>query len=220
MIGRRAGVAVLISGRGSNLEALIDAVRDGRLRADLRGVLSNRPDAPGLARAAHAGVPTRVVPHRDYARREDFDAALAQALDALTPDLVVLAGFMRVLTPGFVQRWRGRLVNIHPSLLPALPGLHTHRRALEAGLREHGASVHFVTAELDGGPVIARARVPVLAGDDPDTLAARVLAREHVLLPQVVQWIVDGRVTLDDADRVRFDGAVLDAPLECDGEGA
>ena len=215
MSGRRAAVAVLVSGRGSNLEALIDAVRDGRLSAHLCGVVSNEPHAPGLERAARAGVPTRVVPHRDFARRADFDAALADTLDALRPDLVVLAGFMRVLTPGFVARWRGRLINIHPSLLPALPGLHTHRRAIEAGLREHGASVHFVTAELDGGPVIARARVPVLAGDDPDTLAARVLVREHVLLPRVVQWIVDGRVTLDDADRVRFDGEVLAAPLEC-----
>jgi phosphoribosylglycinamide formyltransferase-1 len=211
-----ARVAVLISGRGSNLQSLIDAWREGRLQAALVGVVSNEPGAPGLERAERAGLATRIVPHRDFATREAFDAALVEAVDAFEPNLVVLAGFMRILTADFVRRFQGRLINIHPSLLPAFPGLHTHRRALEAGAREHGASVHFVTPELDGGPVIAQAHVPVRADDNPDSLAARVLEREHVLLPRVVRWLAEGRLALTDDGRVLFDGAALDAPLPCD----
>lgn len=208
------GVAVLISGRGSNLQSLIDGVAAGRLAVRLLGVLSNEPGAAGLARAAGAGITTRVVHHRDFPARDDFDAALAAAVDALSPDLVVLAGFMRVLGEGFVSRFQGRLINIHPSLLPAFPGLNTHRRALDAGVSEHGATVHFVTRKLDGGPAIARSSVAVAIGDDPDTLAARVLEREHRLLPQVVQWFAEGRLTLDASGAVLFDGTRLGAPLE------
>ncbi len=206
-------VVVLISGRGTNLQALMDAAAAGRIRARIRAVISNVASAPGLARAAAAGVATQVVDHRAYGSREDFDRALAERVDAWRPGLVVLAGFMRVLTAGFVDRYRGRLVNIHPSLLPAFPGLDTHRRALAAGVREHGVTVHFVTPELDGGPPIACARVPVVAGDDPERLAARVLEREHRLLPEVVGWFAAGRLALDATGAVRLDGRVLASPV-------
>ena len=207
-------VVVLISGTGSNLKALIDAAAaDAGYR--IAGVISNRPGAAGLAHAEAAGIPTRVIDHGDFPDRAAFDAALAPAIEAFAPGLVVLAGFMRILTPAFVARFAGRMVNIHPSLLPAYQGLHTHRRALADRIREHGASVHFVTGELDGGPVIAQARVPVLADDDEATLAARVLEREHVLLPQVVAWFAAGRLRLD-GDRVCFDGRPIDQPLQCD----
>jgi len=214
MSAPRLAVVVLISGRGSNLQALIDAAAGGRLQADLRAVVSNEAHAAGLARAAAAGIDTRVVDHRAFNSRDAFDAALARCIDAFAPDLVVLAGFMRVLTPGFVQRYRARLINIHPSLLPDFPGLDTHRRALQAGVAEHGASVHFVTPQLDGGPVIARARVPVQRGDEPDTLAARVLAQEHRLLPEVVQWFARGRVALGARGEVLLDGQPLAAPVD------
>lgn len=214
MSAPRLAVVVLISGRGSNLQALIDAAAGGRLQADLRAVVSNEANAAGLARAAAAGIDTRVVDHRAFDGRDAFDAALARCIDTFAPDLVVLAGFMRVLTAGFVQRYRGRLINIHPSLLPDFPGLDTHRRALQAGVAEHGASVHFVTPQLDGGPVIARARVPVRREDEPDALAARVLAQEHRLLPEVVQWFARGRVTLDAHDEVLLDGQPLAAPVD------
>ncbi|MCP5157142.1 MAG: phosphoribosylglycinamide formyltransferase [Ectothiorhodospiraceae bacterium] len=194
---RATRLAVVVSGRGSNLQAILDAVASGALRAEVCVVASNQPDAPALDRARRAGVPTVVVDHREVRPRAAFDAALADALEAHRPDYVVLAGFMRVLGAPFVERFAGRLVNIHPSLLPAFPGLDTHRRALEAGVAEHGATVHFVTAELDGGPSIARARVPVHPDDDPDRLAARVLAREHVLLPTVLAWLVAGKVRLE-----------------------
>lgn len=207
-------VVVLISGRGSNLQTLIDAATGGRLQADLRAAISNEANAAGLARAAAAGIDTRVVDHRAFHGRDAFDAALARCIDTFAPDLVVLAGFMRVLTPGFVQRYRGRLINIHPSLLPDFPGLDTHRRALQAGVAEHGASVHFVTAQLDGGPVIARARVPVRREDDPDALAARVLAQEHRLLPEVVQWFARRRVALGAQGEVLLDGQPLAAPVD------
>jgi len=207
-------VVVLVSGRGSNLQALIDACAEERLRAEIRAVISNVPGAAALERARRAGIETQVIDHRGFERREAFDRALAARVEAFAPRLVVLAGFLRVLGAPFVQRFHGRLVNIHPSLLPAFPGLDTHRRALAAGAREHGATVHFVTAELDGGPIIARARVPVLAGDDPQSLAARVLAREHVLLPRVVALFAEGRVHLGDDGRVWRDGAPAPAPLE------
>ena len=201
----RLRIVVLISGRGTNLQAVVDAVAEGSLPVDLRAVVSNEPDAPGLGRAREAGCETVVVPHRDYPTRERFDAALAAALDAFDPGLVVLAGFMRILTPGFVHRYAGRLINVHPSLLPEFPGLDTHARAIAAGAKTHGATVHFVTGALDGGPIIAQARVPVLAGDCPDVLAARVLAQEHVILPRVIGWFAQRRIEVGDGG-VLLDG--------------
>ncbi len=204
-------VVVLISGGGTNLQALIDAA-DARYR--IRGVISNRPGVRGLERATIAGIPTRVLDHTAYTDRARFDADLADAIESLSPGLVVLAGFMRILGDAFVERFAGRMLNIHPSLLPAFQGLHTHRRALAAGVQEHGASVHFVTSELDGGPVVAQARVAVEPGDTEAVLAARVLSREHELLPQVVAWFAEGRLQLRDG-RISFDGEPLDAPLQC-----
>jgi phosphoribosylglycinamide formyltransferase-1 len=196
-------IAILISGRGSNMEALLKA----GLPAQVCAVISNDPAAQGLETAARHGVATAVVDHRGHAQRADFDAALAQAIDASQADLVVLAGFMRVLTTNFVNRYRGRMINIHPSLLPAFPGLHTHRQALAAGVRIHGCTVHFVTPQLDHGPIIIQAAVPVLPGDDEDTLAARVLAEEHRIYPQAVRWLCEDRVTLAADGRVRIAGA-------------
>jgi phosphoribosylglycinamide formyltransferase-1 len=180
-------IVILISGRGSNMEAIVAAAIPG---ARIAGVISNRPDAAGLGFAADRGIPTRVVDHKAYPDREAFDAALADAIDALAPDLVVLAGFMRILTPGFVERYAGRLVNIHPSLLPAFPGLDTHRRAIEAGCRVAGATVHRVTADLDHGPILGQAAVPVLPDDTPEVLAARVLAQEHRLYPRAIAQLL------------------------------
>jgi phosphoribosylglycinamide formyltransferase-1 len=209
----RLPVVVLISGSGTNLQALIDAAAEG---APFRicGVISNRTGVQGLQRAAAAGIPTRVVDHTQYPDRDRFDAALAAAVEAFAPGLIVLAGFMRILTTAFVHRFAGRIVNIHPSLLPAFQGLHTHRRALQAGVGEHGASVHFVTDELDGGPVIAQARVPVQPDDDERSLGARVLAREHQLLPSVVTWFAEGRLQLRD-HQVWYQGAALRRPIQC-----
>jgi phosphoribosylglycinamide formyltransferase-1 len=192
-------IVILISGRGSNMEAIVRAQIPG---ARIAAVISNRPDAGGLAFAASHGIPTRVVDHKAYPNREAFDAALADTIDALAPDLVVLAGFMRVLTDGFVNRYSGRLLNIHPSLLPSFPGLHTHQRALEAGVRVHGTTVHFVTPTLDCGPIVIQAVVPVLPGDDEDSLAARVLLQEHRIYPQAVSWFVADRLSIDAAGRV------------------
>jgi phosphoribosylglycinamide formyltransferase-1 len=179
------------------MEALIRARDEGRLSVEIAAVISNRADAGGLVTAASRGIATVAVSHRDYPDRTAFDAALAQAIDAHAPDLVVLAGFMRILTPGFVERYAGRLINIHPSLLPAFPGLHTHERALEAGCKVHGATVHFVTAELDHGPIIVQAVVPVLPDDTADTLAARVLAQEHVIYPLAVGWFARGLLSVE-----------------------
>jgi len=206
-------VVVLISGSGSNLQALIDAAA-GVEPFRIVGVISNRPAVLGLQRAQAAAIPTRVVDHTAFPDRDSFDAALADAIEAFGPRLVILAGFMRILTPAFVARFSGRMLNIHPSLLPAFQGLHTHRRALQAGVEEHGASVHFVTSELDGGPVIAQARVPVHHSDNETQLAARVLEREHQLLPRVVGWFARGQLALRD-DRVWFDGRPLQAPIQC-----
>ncbi|WP_300332104.1 phosphoribosylglycinamide formyltransferase [Accumulibacter sp.] len=189
-------LVILISGRGSNMAALLDAAGRGDLPVRIAGVVANRPDAAGLATAAAAGVPTCVVDHRAFAGRAEFDAALAEAIDACAPDLVVLAGFMRILGEAFVQRYAGRLLNIHPSLLPAFPGLHTHRRALAEGVRIHGCSVHFVTADLDHGPIVVQAAVPVLDSDDEETLAARVIAQEHRIYPLAVRWFAEGRLQL------------------------
>lgn len=167
--------------------------------ARVAAVVSNRPDAAGLAFAKARGIATVVVDHREHATRESFDAALAEAIDAFAPDLLALAGFMRILTPGFIDRYSGRIVNVHPSLLPAFTGLHTHRRAIEAGCKLAGATVHFVTADLDHGPIIAQAIVPILPGDTEQTLSARVLAREHVLYPRAVRWWVEGLLRVDGA---------------------
>lgn len=177
-----------------------------KLPAQICAVISNDPAAKGLVTAADHGITTAVVDHRQFKQRADFDAALAQAIDAHRPDIVVLAGFMRVLTEDFVNRYRGRLINIHPSLLPSFTGLHTHRQALDAGVRVHGCTVHFVTPQLDHGPIIIQAAVPVLPVDDEDTLAARVLAEEHRIYPQAVRWLCEDRVTLDTDGRVRIAG--------------
>lgn len=204
-------VVILISGRGSNMRSIVDA----GLPADIRAVISNRPDAAGLAYARDRCITTEVVDHTAYPDRAAFDAALAACIDRHAPELVVLAGFMRILTPGFVEHYRGRMINIHPSLLPAFTGLHTHRRAIEAGCRVAGATVHFVTGELDGGPIIAQAAVPVLAGDTETTLAARVLVQEHLLYPQVVRWFVDGRLALRDGRAVLRGDAAPDSAALC-----
>lgn len=196
-------VVILISGRGSNMRSIVEA----GLGANVRAVISNRPDAGGLAYAREHGIATAVVDHTQHPDRAAFDHALAQEIDRHAPDLVVLAGFMRILTPGFVEHYAGRMINIHPSLLPAFTGLHTHRRAIEAGCRIAGVTVHFVTGELDGGPIIAQTAVPVLAGDDETTLAARVLAQEHRLYPRVVRWFLEERLTLQHGRAVLRDEA-------------
>lgn len=211
----RKRIAVLISGRGSNLKALIDACADGRVNARIVVVISNRPSAPGLAHARQAGIPQVVIDHRRYADREAFDRALGDSLDSHQPDLVVLAGFMRVLTPGFVRRFENRMVNIHPSLLPDFRGLDTHARALAAGVANHGVSVHFVTTELDSGPVIMQVRVPVRPGDTPETLAARVQEAEHRLYPAAVEMICSGRVHAA-SDNIWCNGERLERPLLLD----
>jgi len=185
-------IVVLISGRGSNMEAIVRACAAEAWPARVAAVISNRAGAAGLAFAAANGIATAVVEHTAFASREAFDAALAEAVGAFSPDVVALAGFMRILTPGFVQRHAGRLVNIHPSLLPMFPGLHTHRRAIEAGCKVAGASVHFVTADLDHGPIIGQAVVPVRPDDTEASLAARVLVQEHRLYPLAIRWLVEG----------------------------
>lgn len=190
-------IVILISGRGSNMEALIAARDAGELPVNIAAVISNRPDAAGLDTAARAGIVTHYIDHKAFAGREAFDAALAECIDTFSPDLVVLAGFMRILSEGFVRHYAGRLMNIHPSLLPSFPGLHTHQRALEEGVRIHGCTVHFVTPALDHGPVIVQAAVPVLDGDVEATLAARVLAQEHRVYPLAVRWFAEGRLRLD-----------------------
>jgi phosphoribosylglycinamide formyltransferase 1 len=205
-------IVVLISGNGSNLQAIIDAVNRRELPAKIRAVISNRPQAFGLERARRAGIPAVVVDHCRFADREAFDAALQTVIDGYQPALVVLAGFMRILTPIFVRHYHGRMLNVHPSLLPAFRGLDTHRRALAAGVTEHGLSIHFVTDELDGGPVIIRKKVPILPGDNADTLAARVQDAEHRLYPRVIGWFAAGRLQLHD-HRIVFDGTPLAAPL-------
>jgi phosphoribosylglycinamide formyltransferase-1 len=184
-------LVILISGRGSNMQAMVEA------GLPVAAVISNRADAAGLKYAAARGIATAVVEHRNYATREAFDAALAQAIDSFHPDLVALAGFMRILTDAFVLRYQGRLLNIHPSLLPAFPGLDTHARALAAGVKQHGATVHFVTAELDHGPIVIQAAVPVLPDDDEAQLAARVLAAEHRIYPQAARWFLEGQLVIE-----------------------
>jgi phosphoribosylglycinamide formyltransferase-1 len=190
-------IVVLLSGRGSNMEAIVRACTAERWPAQVVAVVSNRPQAPGLAFAQAHDIATAVVDHRAWADRAAFDDELARTIDAFAPDLVVLAGFMRILGAAFVRRYAGRLLNIHPSLLPAFPGLHTHRRALEAGCKVAGATVHFVTDALDHGPIVIQAAVPVLPGDDEAMLAARVLEREHVIYPRAVRWCVEGALRVE-----------------------
>ncbi len=206
-------VVVLISGSGSNLQALIDSVAHDGNPARIAAVVCNRADAYGLERARLAGIATELLDHKQFEGREAFDAALIQTIDAYQPDLVVLAGFMRILSSGFVQHYSGRLLNIHPSLLPRHKGLHTHQRALEAGDSEHGCSVHFVTEELDGGPLVVQAVLPVLADDTVDSLARRVHQQEHRIYPLAVRWFAEGRL------RLGAQGAMLDGePLPASGQ--
>jgi phosphoribosylglycinamide formyltransferase-1 len=213
-------IVVLISGRGSNLDAILDAVDAGELPVEVRAVISNRPDARGLQRPALQGIRTIVIDHACHRDREAFDQALQATIDSFEPELLVLAGFMRILTPGFVEHYRGRMLNVHPSLLPDFPGLHTNRRAIEAGCKEHGASIHFVTEETDGGPVVLQARVPVHSDDTADSLAARVLKQEHRIFPLAIRWFAERRLSLDAAGRVLFDGEPLQRPklLAADSE--
>ncbi|VGO11361.1 Phosphoribosylglycinamide formyltransferase [plant metagenome] len=206
MQARPRRIVILISGRGSNMQTLVQACREQDWPASIAAVIANRADAPGLAWASGQAIATAAVPHRDYPSREAFDAALAEEIDRHAPDVVILAGFMRVLTPGFVRRYAGRLVNIHPSLLPAFPGLHTHAQALATGVQAHGCTVHFVTPVLDHGPVIAQGVVPVLAGDTAETLADRVLEVEHEVFPLAVRWLVEGRARLGEEGRVEVEG--------------
>jgi phosphoribosylglycinamide formyltransferase 1 len=199
-------VVILISGRGSNMRALVEADLPGRIAA----VVSDRPGAAGLEFAAQRGVPTAIVDFRQFSSRLQFDSALAEEIDRHRPDLVVLAGFMRVLGEGFARRYEGRMLNIHPSLLPAFPGLHTHREALRAGVRLHGCTVHFVTPTLDSGPIAIQAAVPVLEGDTEESLAARVLVQEHRIYPQAVRWFLEGRLTLRGNGTVCVGAALAD----------
>ncbi len=188
-------IVVLISGNGSNLQAIINAIRAG-LPAEIRAVISNRPQAYGLSRAREAGIPADVIDHHDYTDRNSFDQALMARIDHYQPKLVVLAGFMRILTDEFVNHYHGRMLNIHPSLLPRYQGLNTHQRVLDAGDQIHGVSVHFVTSELDSGPVILQAEIPVHADDDADTLAERIHQQEHIIYPRVIRWFAEGRLRL------------------------
>ncbi|OZG72488.1 phosphoribosylglycinamide formyltransferase [Hahella sp. CCB-MM4] len=190
-------IVVLISGNGSNLQALIDAQARGILPGTIVSVISNRPDVFGLERATKASIPAITLDHKEFDSRETFDQALQARIDEHQPDLVVLAGFMRILTPEFVRHYHGRMLNIHPSLLPKYQGLHTHRRALEAGDQKHGVTVHFVTEELDGGPNILQAEVPILPGDTPEVLAARVQLQEHLIYPEAVRWFCEGRLVME-----------------------
>ena len=197
-------IVILISGRGSNMEAVVRAAQAEQWPARIAAVISNRADAQGLVFAAEHGIATAVVANKDYASREQFDAALQAVIDGFAPDLVVLAGFMRILTPPFVEHYAGRMLNIHPSLLPLFPGMATHRQALEAGVTEHGATVHFVTAELDHGPAVASAVVPVLPDDTEDSLSARVLVQEHLLYPRAIRLFIDDKLSVEHG-QVRVD---------------
>jgi phosphoribosylglycinamide formyltransferase-1 len=203
-------IVILISGRGSNMEAVVRAAETEKWPARIAAVISNKADAQGLAFAQARGIPTAVVASRDFATRAEFDAVLQTVIDSFSPDLVVLAGFMRILTAPFVEHFAGRMLNIHPSLLPLFPGLATHQQALDAGVLEHGATVHFVTAELDHGPALAQARIPVLPGDTPEMLAQRLLVQEHRLYPRAIRLVIEGRVNIHNGE-VRITG---DNPVE------
>ncbi len=186
----KASIVILISGRGSNMKSIVEAIKTGSLDTNVAAVISNRPDAAGLDYAKQENIPTAVIDHKQFASRELFDQAMAKEIDSYTPSLVVLAGFMRILTTEFVEHFAGKLINIHPALLPKFKGLNTHQRAIDAGEKEHGASVHIVTPELDDGPVVLQARVPVLDDDTADTLAARVLEQEHSLYPRAIAQLI------------------------------
>lgn len=206
-------LVVLISGSGSNLQAIIDACARNEIHAEIVAVISNKPNVFGLQRAKHANIDTHVINHTQYADRAAFDAALSRQIDKYAPELVILAGFMRILTDHFVLHYQGRMLNIHPSLLPKFQGLHTHRRALEANEKEHGVSVHYVTPELDGGPVILQAVVPVVPEDDESTLAERVLQAEHKIYPLVIGWIAEGCLRLDERQGILLGNKRLLTPL-------
>jgi phosphoribosylglycinamide formyltransferase 1 len=203
-------IVILISGRGSNMEAIVRTAQAEKWPVSIAAVISNRADSAGLAFAREHGIATAVVTNKDFPTREQFDIALRDVIDAFSPDLVVLAGFMRILTAPFVDHYAGRMLNIHPSLLPAFPGLATHRQALAAGVKLHGATVHFVTPDLDHGPIVAQAAVPVQEGDTEESLAERVLQQEHLIYPRAVRWFVEGKLHLDGA-RVRIDPTVSNA---------
>ena len=203
-------VVVLISGSGSNLQALIDGKASGELPIEIAAVISNKPDVQGLTRASKAGIPTLVIDHKPFPTREAFDRALMASIDAYAPGLVVLAGFMRILTPEFTQHYLGRMLNIHPSLLPKFQGLHTHQRAIDAGETRHGVTVHFVTAELDGGPACIQASVPILPNDDAGLLAKRVLRQEHIVYPMAVKWFAQGKLSMQ-AGKALLNGELLPA---------
>jgi phosphoribosylglycinamide formyltransferase-1 len=211
-------LGILISGRGSNMEAVARACRDGRINATVSVVIADRESAGGLAVAQELGIDTAVVSWKSFADRVTFERALGEQIDAHRAEIIVLAGFMRVLSPEFAERYAGRLINIHPALLPKYRGLHTHGRALEARDTEHGASVHFATAELDGGPVVLQSRVPVVPGDDESTLAARVLRTEHIILPRVIGWLAEGRLAWREG-KGWLDGKALEVPVVEDFEG-
>ncbi|MFQ5644766.1 MAG: phosphoribosylglycinamide formyltransferase [Thiogranum sp.] len=210
-------LVVLISGRGSNLRAILDAIGNGELPAVVSAVISSRADAAGLDQARQENIDTLALDAEDYADRDSYDRALQGLIDCFEPDLVVLAGFMRILTPGFVHHYHHRLINIHPSLLPGFRGLDTHRRVLEAGVGEHGASVHFVSEELDSGPVISQVRVPVAADDTPERLAERVLQQEHRLYALTIRWLAQGRIRWQD-EQLLFDGQPLQQPIDIDAQ--
>ncbi|MCW8890511.1 MAG: phosphoribosylglycinamide formyltransferase [Sedimenticola sp.] len=212
MTAARLPIVVLVSGSGSNLQAIIDATA-GDLPVDIRAVISNKPDAYGLERARQAAIPARVLEHTAFEDRGAYDQALIKLIDEYQPALVILAGFMRILTAEFVTHYQGRLLNIHPSLLPKYRGLHTHRRALEAGDKEHGATVHLVTEELDGGPRLLQVTVPIEEGDDEDALAARVLTQEHIIYPRVISWFAEGRLSIQNGV-IKLDGERMDEPQQ------
>jgi phosphoribosylglycinamide formyltransferase-1 len=201
-------IVVLLSGSGSNLQAIIDGIEEGTINARICAVISNRPDAYGLERARKANIPVELINHNQYDSRESFDAALTRSIEKYHPELIVLAGFMRILTDDFVNHFYGKMINIHPSLLPKYRGLHTHKRALESGDSEHGLSIHYVSAELDGGPIIFQATVPVLNDDTEDTLAQRVLVQEHLAYPKVIQWFAEKRLQLIDNQVIMDNKAV------------
>lgn len=210
-------IVVLISGSGSNLQAIIDAINNNHIDATISAVISNRPGVKGLERARKANIKTIVIDHTQFEKRAEFDVALQEHIEQLNPDLIVLAGFMRILSEDFINRYKNRLLNIHPSLLPEFKGLHTHRRAIEAGKKVHGASVHFVSNELDSGPVVIQAEVPVLENDDEASLAHRVLAQEHIIYPLAIKWFTQGRLAIKD-NKVYLDGKPVKDPKNWETE--
>ncbi len=215
MSERRCQTAILISGSGTNLQAFIDRVASGELDTDICVVFSNKPDAYGLTRAREAGIQTACLRHGEFDDREAFDRAVAAELDRFSPDLLILAGFMRILSPWFVQHYAGRVLNVHPALLPLYPGLNTHQRVLDAGDTHHGSTVHFVTEELDGGPRIVAGRIPIVPGESAEALQHRVQAVEHQVYPQAAQWFAEGRIEFRDK-RAWFDGKPLEEPIVID----